>query len=188
MQICIYDVSNYDIADIMKKNSWQMGCRPCTNKQLLPLSERVEQVVAPLQPSALSAGCFASRHILCPLWKRRHIVLQLTVCRSVGRFVDQVLSAHYLLTPSRNQYQTYYRGCPQWVDDPYRFSGHMFKDQGQTTLFSPLFSAQCAVCLISFDPFTWSITNLVQGLLWMSTWSLWIFRSHVQGSRSNHSS
>ena len=40
---------------------------------------------------------------------------------------------------------------------------------------------------ISFDPFTWSIPNLVQGLHPMSTWSLLIFRSHVQRSRSNHS-
>ena len=28
----------------------------------------------------------------------------------------------------------------------------------------PLFRAECAVCSISFDPFTWSIPNLVQGL------------------------
>ena len=41
---------------------------------------------------------------------------------------------------------------------------------------------------ISFDPFTWSIPNLVQGLLSTSRWSLLIFRSHVERSRSNHSS
>ena len=41
---------------------------------------------------------------------------------------------------------------------------------------------------ISFDPFTWSISNLVQGLPSISRWSLLIFRSHVQRSRSNHSS
>ena len=40
---------------------------------------------------------------------------------------------------------------------------------------------------ISFDPFTWSIPNLVQGLPLMSRWSLLIFRSHVQRSRSNYS-
>ena len=39
---------------------------------------------------------------------------------------------------------------------------------------------------ISFDPFTWSIPNLVQGLPSMSRWSLLIFRSHVQRSRSNY--
>ena len=39
---------------------------------------------------------------------------------------------------------------------------------------------------ISFDPFTWSIPNLVQGWPSMSRWSLLIFRSHVQSSRSNH--
>ena len=40
---------------------------------------------------------------------------------------------------------------------------------------------------ISFDPFTWSIPHLVQGLPSVSRWSLLIFRSHVQRSRSNHS-
>ena len=76
--------------------------------------------------------------LLCPPWKRWHIVLQLLVGRSVCRSVDQVLSGQYLLTPSLDQYQTWCRGCPQWVDDPYWFSGHMFKGQGQTTLLSPL--------------------------------------------------
>ena len=33
-------------------------------------------------------------------------------CRSVGRSVDQVLSAQYLLTPSLDQYQTWCKGCP----------------------------------------------------------------------------
>ena len=50
-------------------------------------------------------------------------------CRSVGRSVDHVLSAQYLLTPSLDQYQTWCRGCPQWVYDPYWFSDHMFKGQ-----------------------------------------------------------
>ena len=39
---------------------------------------------------------------------------------------------------------------------------------------------------ISFDPFTWSIPNLVQLLPSMSRWSPLIFRSYVQRSRSNH--
>ena len=34
------------------------------------------------------------------------------------------------------------------------------------------------VCSMSFDPFTWSITNLMQGLPSMSRWSLVILRSH----------
>ena len=110
-----------------------------------------------------------------------------TVSRYVGRSVDQVLSGQYLFTPSLDQYQTWCRGCPQWVDDPYLFSGHMFKGQGQTTLLSPLFSAHCVVCLISFDPFIWSIPNLVQGFHPISRWSLLIFRSYIQVSRSNHS-
>ena len=41
---------------------------------------------------------------------------------------------------------------------------------------------------ISFDSFTWSIPNLVQGLPSMSRCSILIFRSHDQRSRSNHSS
>ena len=41
---------------------------------------------------------------------------------------------------------------------------------------------------ISFDPFTGSIPNLMQGLPLMSRRSPWIFRSYVQRSRSNHSS
>ena len=58
---------------------------------------------------------------------------------TVGWSVDHVLSAKYLLIPSRDQYQTWCRGCPQWVYDPYWFSGQMFKGQGQTTLLSPLY-------------------------------------------------
>ena len=41
---------------------------------------------------------------------------------------------------------------------------------------------------ISFDPYIWSIPNLVHWLHPISRWSLLIFRSHVQRSRSNHSS
>ena len=41
--------------------------------------------------------------------------------------------------------------------------------------------------LITFDPVTWSIPNLVHGLRLTSRWSLLIFRSHVQRSRLNHS-
>ena len=37
---------------------------------------------------------------------------------------------------------------------------------------------------ISFDPFIWSIPNLVQALPLMSRWSLLIFRSHEQRSMS----
>ena len=62
-------------------------------------------------------------HFYAPLEKGGILFCKL----SVGRSVDQVLSAQYLLTPSLDQYQTWCRGCPQWVDDPYWFSGHMFK-------------------------------------------------------------
>ena len=136
--------------------------------------------------------------------------------RSVGRsvsmsvcwFVDQVLSGQYLLTPSFDQYQTWCKGCPQWVDDPYWSLGHIITGQGQPTLLrpvcclvnicwllhlintklgagvalngymipidfevtyskvkiKPLFSAHCVVRSISFEPFTWSIPNLVFGV------------------------
>ena len=47
-----------------------------------------------------------------------------------------------------------------------------------------LFSAHCVVRSIAFDPFTWSVLYLMQGLPSMCKWSLLIFRSHVQ--RSNH--
>ena len=85
-----------------------------------------------------------------------------------------LLSAQYLLTPSLDQYQTWCKCCPQLVDAPFWFWGHMFKGQGQ-----PLFSDQCVVHSISVDPFTWSIPNLVLGLPSMSKWSLFILRSHV---------
>ena len=86
-----------------------------------------------------------------------------------------VLSTQYLLTPLLDQYQTWCRGFPQWVDDPYWFSGHMFIGIEQTT------------SSISFDPFTWSLQNSVQGLHQISRWSLFSCRSHVQRSRSNYS-
>ena len=98
-----------------------------------------------------------------------------TVGRYVGRSVDQVLSAQYLLTPSLEQYQTWCRGYPQWVVTCSKVK------------VKSLFRAQCVVCSISFDPFTWTISNLVQRLPSISRWSLSIFRSHVQRSRSNHS-
>ena len=60
--------------------------------------------------------------------------------RSNASSQPTVLSAQCLLTPSLDQYQTCCRGCPQWVDDPYWFSGHRFKGQGQTTLSSPVCS------------------------------------------------
>ena len=54
---------------------------------------------------------------LCPLEKGGILFCNgrsvcLSVYRSVGRSVDQVVSAKYLLTPSPDQYQTWCRGCP----------------------------------------------------------------------------
>ena len=76
-----------------------------------------------------------TNYFYAPLEKRGILFCN---CRSVGRSVDQVLSSQYLLTPSRDQYQTWCRGCPLWFDDRYWFSGYMFKCQGQTTLLRPL--------------------------------------------------
>ena len=105
------------------------------------------------------------------------LILRSHVQRSKSNhsFEPSVFFAQYLLTPSLGQNQTWWRGCPQLVDDPYWFSEHVFKGQGHTTRS------------ISFDPFTWLIPHLVQGMHPVSRWSLLIFRSHVQRSRLNHS-
>ena len=70
------------------------------------------------------------------------------------------------------------------------FFGHIFMPPLKKVKLKlkPLFSAQCVVSSISFDLFTWSIPNLVQGLTSMSRLSLSIFRAHVQRSKSNYSS
>ena len=92
-----------------------------------------------------------------------------------------MLSAQYLLTPSLDQYQTWCRSCPHWVDDHYWFS-HGQRSRSNHSL------AHCVVVRpISFDPFTWSIPSLVQGLCPIIRWSILMFRSHVQRSRSKHS-
>ena len=71
-----------------------------------------------------------------------------TVGRSVGRSVCRpsvvrliIFWPLYLINAKLGE-----GGCPQWVDDPYWFSGHMFKGQGQTTLLS------CVVHFIYFNP------------------------------------
>ena len=114
-------------------------------------------------------------------WAYCFAIVGRSVGMSVRRSVDQVLSSQYLLTRSLEQYQTWYRGCPPWVDDPYWFSGHMYKGQGQTTLLSPL------CCLLNI---VWPLhlINIGAGVASMSRCSLLIFRSHVQRSRSKHSS
>ena len=65
---------------------------------------------------------------------------------------------------------------------PIDFQGHMFKVKVKL-----LFRAHCVVRSISFDPFTWSIPNLVHGLRLIIRWSLLIYRSHIQSWRSNYS-
>ena len=77
------------------------------------------------------------------IWALRILMSDVERLRSNHSSHPTVLSAQYLLTPSLDQYQTWCRGCPQWVDDPYWFWGHLFKGQGQTTLLSPL------CCLLS---------------------------------------
>ena len=103
-----------------------------------------------------------------------------------------------------NQYIPYY-GIPKGLhfDQGANFESHLIKD-----FYAPLEKGGILFCngrsvgryvglsvcrpslvrSISFDPFTGSIQNLVQGLQSMSRWSLFIFRLHNQRSRSNHSS
>ena len=87
--------------------------------------------------------------------------------------------AQYLLTPSLESCQTWYNGYLQTVDDPYWFSGHMVRGQGQTT------RANC--CLLNiFWSFAWWSPNLVHWLTLerkLSLLLLWVTRS-----RSNYRS
>ena len=69
-----------------------------------------------------------------------------------------------------------------------RWSLLIFKVTFSKVKVKSLFSVHHVVRSIPFDPFTWSIPKLLQGLPLMRRWSLLIFRSHVQRSRSNHSS
>ena len=68
------------------------------------------------------------------------LIFRSYVLRSRSNHSSQpsVLSAQYLLTPSLDQYQTWCKGCSQWVNDLYWFSGHIFKGQCQITLLSPV--------------------------------------------------
>ena len=80
-------------------------------------------------------------------------------CRSVGLSVCRPsIVRSLLLTPSLDQYKTWCRGCPKWVDDPYWFQVTWSKVK-----VKPHFSAHYVVRSISFDPLTWSIPNLVKG-------------------------
>ena len=54
-------------------------------------------------------------------------------------------------------------------------------------IYAPLEKGHYVAHSMSFDHFTWSIPNLVQGLHPISRWSLFIFRSNVQRSRLNYS-
>ena len=85
------------------------------------------------------------------------LIFRSHVQRSTSNHSSQptVLSTQYLLTPSLDQYQIWCRGCPQWVDDPYWFSGHMFKGQGQTTLEPSVLSTLYILipCLLALDRF-----------------------------------
>ena len=62
-----------------------------------------------------------------------------------------------------------------------------FQDTCSNKKVKQLLWTQFVVRSISFDYFIWSIPNMVQGLRPISRWSLLIFRSHVQRSRSTHS-
>ena len=72
--------------------------------------------------------------------------------------------------------------CPPWK------RGHIVLQLSVGMSVGRSVCRPCVVRSISFDPFTWSIPNMVQGLHPISRWSLLIFRAHVQMSRSNYSS
>ena len=87
-----------------------------------------------------------------------------------GRSEDQVLSTQYLLTPSLDQYQIWCRGCAQYVNDPYRFSGHMFKGQSQTILLSQ-------VCCLAYLLWTgFASTEKIN--LNFAPWGAYMFLKH----------
>ena len=107
-------------------------------------------------------------------------------CRSVGRYVGlSVCRPSVVRSISFDPFSipNLAQGLTQWVDDPYWFSGHMFKGQSQTTLLSPL-------CCPLHIFWTLHLINnkFYAELRQISIWSLLIFRSHVQMSRLNHSS
>ena len=116
-----------------------------------------------------------TKPFLCPPWKRGHIVLQLSVGMSVCRSVDQVLSAQYLLILHLiNTKLITGVALNEWmipIDFQVRWSKVKVKS---------LFSAHCIFRSIFFDPFTWSIPNLVQGLPSMSRWSLLMIKGQGQ--------
>ena len=80
------------------------------------------------------------------------------ICRSV---YNHVWSAQYLLTPSLDKYQTWCRGCPQWVDVPY---------WGSKVKVKPLFWAHCVVHFIYFNPLLtcfWQVLLLQRRYTWI---------------------
>ena len=102
-------------------------------------------------------------------WFRSHVQRS----RSSHSSQPTVLSAQYLLTPSLDQYQTWCRGCPQWVDDPYWFSGHIFKGQCQTTPQPTVLSDQYLLT-----------PSLDQYQTWCRGWPKWVddpywFSGHI---------
>ena len=106
------------------------------------------------------------------------LILRSHVLRSRSNHSSQptVFSAQYLLTTSFALYQTWCRCCRPWVDDPFVD----FQVTCSKIKVKQLISAHCVVRSISFDPFTWSIPNLVQGFdlnIW--TCDLKINRDHL---------
>ena len=86
--------------------SVQVTKEGASEKVLLEFGGSINQYGKFYEPR--SQDCNRLQNFIMPplLEKRGHIVLQLSVGRSVGRrSVDQLLSAQYLLTPSLDQYQ-----------------------------------------------------------------------------------
>ena len=88
---------------------------------------------------------------LCPLEKGGILFCNcLSVGRYVGRSVDQVLSAQYLLTPSLDQYQTWCRRYPQLI-----FKSHVQRSRSIHSFEPSVLSTLYILipCLLASDSF-----------------------------------
>ena len=122
---------------------------------------------------------------LCPPWKRGHIVLQLSVGRSVCRPSGVRSISFDPFTWSIPNLVQRLPSIRRW--SLLIFRSHVQRSRSNHSSKSTVLSAQYLWPLHLINTFTWSIPNFVQGLRPISRWSLLIFRSHIQRSRTNHS-
>ena len=109
-----------------------------------------------------------------PFERRGHIVLHL----SVGRSVNQVMSAQHILSPLLECCQIWLNGCPLGLNYPYWILGHVVKCQGQTGVFEQMLSVQYPLtpllesgqtryseCSYGVDDPNWFWVHVVKGKL-----------------------